>query len=238
MSLNHPPRRSILLTAATLGGISAVPLTKVYRSRSLGINRMIQQEQLFSSGVDVEMRGPVVLIGLNRSGTNDWVNAATVETLSRLYEHIELSSLVGAAVLYALGENFSSGLHVASGVVAQAIAAATWRGTKPLVAVVHGEVQGLANTLPLAADARITTADARFTHLDALALEGPAAMTLIEDVGRANARRYLRSGEHCGAHEALRLGLVQDLSATRDEALDMAIKLAGRMAARTVTICV
>jgi len=240
MSTIDPERRSILLSAAALGSLAALPLingTEIARAETSlrGTNGAVPIRKCFASDACISILGMVALIGLGPAGSNrNWVNTQSPVALPLIYEQIERDPSVGAAVLYALGEDFSSGLDNSTGIEADAIEAATWRGKKPLIAVAHGETRGLANGLLLAADVRIASADARFSDLAALTQNSPAAQTLIEDVGRANARRLLLSGDACGAHEAFRIGLVQDILPTRDEAIDTAIDMAHRMAMRRV----
>jgi enoyl-CoA hydratase len=243
MSTIDPERRSILLSAAALGGLAALPLmasAEIAQAETAlrGTKSVVPIRTGFASDgtISIEVRDTVALIGLGRTGNGNWVNSGTPVVLPLIYERIERDPSLGAAVLYALGDDFSSGLNDSTGIEADAIEAATWRGKKPFIAVAHGETRGLANGLLLAADVRIASADARFTHLDALAPKNPAAQTLIEDVGRANAKRYLLSGDACGAHEAFRIGLVQDILPTRDEALDAATEMARRMAMRRMPI--
>jgi enoyl-CoA hydratase len=239
MSTINPGRRSILLSAVALGGVAALPLmasAEIAQAQTTlrEPKSAVPIRTYFASGgtISIDIRDTVALIGLGRTGNGNWVNSETPVVLPLIYERIERDPSLGAVVLYSFGDDFSSGFNDNTGIEADAIEAATWRGKKPFIAVAHGETRGLANGLLLAADARVASADARFTDLAALTPNSPAARTLIEDVGRANAKRFLLSGDACGAHEAFRIGLVQDILATRDEALDAAAEMARRMAMR------
>jgi enoyl-CoA hydratase len=239
MSTTDPERRSILLRAAAVGGLAVLP---VITSREVaqaetawcGMRSVVPPQKGFAldGAISVKIRDMVAVIGLGRAGKDNWVSPLIPEALSLIYERIESDPSLGAAVLYTIGDDFSSGLNGGTEIEAKAIEAAIWHGKKPIIAVAHGETRGLVNALLLAANVRIASADARFTHLDALATKDSATRLLMEDVGRANANRYLLSGDACGVHEAFRIGLVQDILPTRDDALDAATEIARRMAKR------
>jgi enoyl-CoA hydratase len=105
--------------------------------------------------------------------------------------------------------------------------------TKPVVAALQGQVVGLGVALPLCADVRIASADAVFSwpdpsHADVF------RSRLVEEIGRANAQRYLLTGHSFSAREAWRLGFVQDIAADPAEGLEKAMAVAESIAQRTV----
>jgi enoyl-CoA hydratase/carnithine racemase len=106
--------------------------------------------------------------------------------------------------------------------------------SKPLVVVVHGDTWNMGHELHLIADIRIAAADTRFgqdenTH--GRFPGGGATVRFVREAGWANAMRYMLTGDHWGAEEALRMGIVQKVVPTPAEALQAGIEIAGRIAA-------
>jgi enoyl-CoA hydratase/carnithine racemase len=201
-----------------------------------------------SSKITVERRGNVVLIGINRPEVYNRIDPETYRLLGQAYYQYEHDTTLRAAVLFGHGEDFSRGIDV---VAYQALAAsersltsdaesidplATRRSrlSKPPVAVVHGDTWNMGHELHLVADVRIAAATTRFgqdenTH--GRFPGGGATVRFVREAGWANSMRYMLTGEHWSAEEALRMGIVQMIVATPHGALHAGIDVAKRIAA-------
>jgi enoyl-CoA hydratase/carnithine racemase len=150
-------------------------------------------------------------------------------------------------VLFGHGDNFSRGIDV------DAFQALTASGrslpsdpesidplartsglSKPLVVVVHGDTWNMGHELHLVADIRIAAAETRFgqdenTH--GRFPGGGATVRFVREAGWANAMRYMLTGDHWSAEEALRMGVVQTIAPTADAALEAGIETATKIAA-------
>ena len=150
-------------------------------------------------------------------------------------------------MLFGHGDNFSRGIDVDA---FQALAASgrpfrptrksliLWRRTKglskPLIVVVHGDTWNMGHELHLVADIRIAAADTRFgqdenTH--GRFPGGGATVRFVREAGWANAMRYMLTGDHWSAEEALRMGVVQRIAPTADAALEAGVEMATKIAA-------
>jgi enoyl-CoA hydratase/carnithine racemase len=198
--------------------------------------------------VTVERRGQIVLIGINRPDTYNRIDPETYGALGNIYYQFDHDPTLRAAVLFGHGENFSRGIDVdayqalaASGrsLMSEAdtidpLATRGARLSKPLVVVVHGDTWNMGHELHLVADIRIAAADTRFgqdENSHGRFPGGGATVRFVHEAGWGNAMRYMLTGEHWGAAEALRMGIVQMIAPTSGEALLMGIQLAERIAA-------
>jgi len=106
------------------------------------------------------------------------------------------------------------------------------------IAVVDGVALGWGTEFLLACDYRIATPGARLglpeTGLGILPGAGGSS-ELPDRIGVNQALRLGMTGEQINGAEALRIGLVDELCASRDEAFDRARGLAGRAATRSPT---
>jgi enoyl-CoA hydratase/carnithine racemase len=203
--------------------------------------------------VIVERRDHVLHMGLNRPAKRNAFNVEMLEELGRAYERLECDDTLRAGVLYAHGDNFTAGLDLAEigpRLVEGSLdwpedARNPWRNdgrpwTKPVVAAVHGWCMTLGIELMLAADIRITSADARFAQLEVqrgIYPFGGATTRLPREAGWGNAMRWLLTGDEFDAAEALRIGLVQEVVEPGAQ-LDRAVELAERIATRSAPLAV
>jgi enoyl-CoA hydratase len=100
--------------------------------------------------------------------------------------------------------------------------------------VVHGDTWNMVHELHVVADIRIAAADTRFgvdenTH--GRFPGGGATVRLVREAGWANAMRFMLTGDHWSAEEALRMGVVQEIAPTAEEALEAGIDMATKIAA-------
>jgi len=210
--------------------------------------RMADAPRTPTSKVTVERRAEIVLIGINRPEVHNRVDPETYSELGKAFFPYDRDPTLRAAVLWGHGDNFSRGIDVdayqavaASGrsllSEAETIDPLATRGaglSKPLVVVVHGDTWNMGHELHLAADIRIAAANTRFgrdenTH--GRFPGGGATVRFVREAGWANAMRYMLSGDHWGAEEALRMGIVQQVVVTPAEALQAGIEVAQRIAA-------
>jgi enoyl-CoA hydratase/carnithine racemase len=105
--------------------------------------------------------------------------------------------------------------------------------SKPLVVAVHGDTWNMGHELHLVADIRIAAADTRFgqdenTH--GRFPGGGATVRFVREAGWGNAMRYMLTGDHWSAEEALRMGVVQRIAPTSDAALEAGVEMATKIA--------
>jgi enoyl-CoA hydratase len=200
-----------------------------------------------ASKVTVERRDQIVLIGINRPYIHNRVDPETYLGLAKAYYQYEHDPSLRAAVLFGHGDNFSRGIDVDA---FQALAASgrpllsdteaidplpkTKGLSKPLVVVVHGDTWNMGHELHLVADIRIAAANTRFgqdenTH--GRFPGGGSTVRFVREAGWANAMRYMLTGDHWSAEEALRMGVVQTVAPTADGALEAGIETATKIAA-------
>ena len=198
--------------------------------------------------VTVERRGQIVLIGINRPGIHNRIDPETYSGLGNVFYQYEHDQTLRAAVLFGHGDNFSRGIDVdayqalaASGRSllsdAESLDPLATRGarlSKPLVVVVHGDTWNMGHELHLVADIRIAAADTRFgqdENSHGRFPGGGATVRFVREAGWANAMRYMLTGDHWGAEEALRMGVIQKVLATPQQALRAGIETATAIAA-------
>ena len=92
----------------------------------------------------------------------------------------------------------------------------------------------MAHELHFVADIRIASADARFGQDENTHGRFPGGGSTIRfprEVGWGNAMRYMLTGNHWNAEEAYRIGEVQQVAPTPEEALKAGIQIANKIAA-------
>jgi enoyl-CoA hydratase len=200
-----------------------------------------------TSKVTVERRGQIVLIGINRPSIQNRVDPETYLGLAKAYYQYEHDPSLRAAVLFGHGDNFSRGIDVDA---FQALAASgrpflsdpeiidplpkTKGLSKPLIVVVHGDTWNMGHELHLVADIRIAAAETRFgqdenTH--GRFPGGGSTVRFVREAGWANAMRYMLTGDHWSAEEALRMGVVQMIAPTAGTALEAGVETATKIVA-------
>jgi enoyl-CoA hydratase len=195
----------------------------------------------------IERRGAIALLGINRPANQNRVDPETFTALARAYYDYDNDPSLRAAILFGHGDNFSRGVDVdafeaiaRSGKPAMTAKnvidplAKTRHLTKPLIAVVHGDTWNMGHELHLVADIRIAAADVRFgqdenTH--GRFPGGGSTVRFVREAGWGNAMKYILTGDHWGADEAYRMGVIQEVAPTRQAALERAIEIATRIAA-------
>ncbi len=199
----------------------------------------------------IERRGHVLLMGLNRPSKRNAFNIELLMELGRAYEMLERDDDLRCGVLFAHGEHFTGGLDLAE--VGPALADGNlsypddardpWRNdgkpwTTPVIAAAQGWCMTLGIELLLAADIRVASSDVRFAQLEiqrGIYPFGGATIRLPREAGWGNAMRWLLTGDEYDATEALRIGLIQEITEPGAH-LDRAVELAEGIAARSAPL--
>ncbi len=195
--------------------------------------------------ITIERDRHVLLIGLNRAHKRNAFNLEMLAELSRAYAELETDDQLRAGVVFAHGEHFTAGLDLAD--VGPSFASGQspyppdgrdpWRldgqWTKPVIVAVHGWVMTLGIELLLAADIRIAAADSRFAQIEVnrgIYPFGGATVRLPQVAGWGNAMRWILTGDEFTAQEALRIGLIQEITPDAGTALERATTIASTIA--------
>ena len=195
--------------------------------------------------VQVERRGHVMLIGIDRPEKANAFNPQLFRELSSAYGELDGDPEVRAGVLYGTGRHFTAGMdlpevapHIQAGqslVVDGGIHPWQVEGrriSKPMVSAVHGKCLTLGVELVLATDIVVCTRTAMFGTLEpglGLFPYGGGSARLPQRAGWGNAMRWLLTNEEYDAREALRIGLVQEIVDDGDHVV-RAVQLAERIA--------
>jgi enoyl-CoA hydratase/carnithine racemase len=195
--------------------------------------------------ISTETRGHVLLIGLSRPHKLNSFTPQMIRELAAAYTRYEEEDGQRCAVLFAHGKDFTSGLDLAqcapivqsgeplwatSGIDPLGLVAR--ERSKPVVCAMQGRVFTLGIELALASDVRLCSDDATFAQLEVargIFPFGGATLRAPAQLGWGNAMRFLLTAEPFGAAEALRIGLVQEVT-SRDALLERAILIAETIA--------
>jgi enoyl-CoA hydratase len=200
-----------------------------------------------TSTITTEIRGHVLLIGLNRPQKLNAFNAEMLQGLADAYTRYDADDALRCAVLFAAGKDFTAGLDLASVMPGIEGGGPLWPSagidpmqisgkarSKPVVMAMQGRVFTIGIELALASDIRLCSDDATFAQLEiarGIFPFGGATFRAPAQLGWGNAMRFLLTAEPFGAVEALRIGLVQEV-APRDKLLEKAIAIAEKIAAQ------
>ncbi|MEV0546373.1 crotonase/enoyl-CoA hydratase family protein [Nocardia salmonicida] len=207
---------------------------------------MSETTSMQSDVVKTEVRGNVLLIGLNRPEKKNALTGEMFQALAEAYERYDRDDSLRCAVLYGEGGVYCAGVDmtqlrelVESGALVYGdgdydpFGIAGVRLSKPLIAAVHGVCFAGGLELALSGEFIVAAEGTLFGQPEVLrgvfAFFGGAARW-VETVGYANAQRYLLTGHHLDAREAYRIGLVQEVVPAA-ELLDRALQLANEIAA-------
>lgn len=196
-----------------------------------------------SSLVLRERRGPVEVLTLNRPDKRNALNTGLRQALVSALEEIAADASVRCIVLTGAGDKaFVAGADVTEfagrDVAAQA---ATMLGRRvydvvaalerPVVAAINGVCLGGGLELALACDIRVASSTARFGQPEVnlgLIPGGGATQRLPRVIGMGAALRLILTGDPVDAAEALRIGLVEEITEPAD-CLPRAIAIAERI---------
>lgn len=197
--------------------------------------------------ITTETRGHVLLIGLNRPQKLNSFTSEMLLALGAAYTRYENDDAARCAVVFGHGKDFTTGLDLGdvAGIVENgeplwpATGIDPWaiegrERSKPVVVAMQGRVFTLGIELALASDVRLCSDDATFAQLEiarGIFPFGGATFRAPAQLGWGNAMRFLLTAEPFGAAEALRIGLVQEVT-PRDTLLERAVAIAERIAAQ------
>lgn len=178
--------------------------------------------------ITTETREHVLLIGLDRPDKRNAFDLAMLRELAQAFTRYEDDPALRCAVLFGHGEHFTAGLDlaevgpaVASGqplFPADAVDPLGLHGrarSKPLVIALQGWCLTIGIELALASDIRVAARNTRFGQIEikrGIFPFGGATLRMPQQLGWGNAMRYLLTGDTFDAAEALRIGLVQEVS--------------------------
>ena len=193
--------------------------------------------------IKTEIRKHVLLIELNR---NEKMNAFTFQMLQELaqaFTLLEENSELRCGFLFSKGKHFSAGLDLVDVAVNIERGAALIgddmvdplqlmgrKRTKPVVMAVQGHALTIAVELILANDICIAGRDTKFGQIEikrGIFPFGGATIRFAQRCGWGNAMRYLLTGDSFDENEALRIGLVQEVS---DKPYEAGLKIANTIA--------
>ncbi|HZX50490.1 crotonase/enoyl-CoA hydratase family protein [Pseudomonas sp. XK-1] len=203
--------------------------------------------QSTSGRVSREKRGQIMLIGLDRASKRNAFDMPMLDDMCLAYGEFERDSEARVALVFAHGEHFTAGLDLAN-VAAQF--AAGWkipdggcdpwgvfggpRVSKPVIVAAQGYCYTIGIELMLASDINLCASNTRFAQMEVqrgIFPFGGATLRMHQTAGWGNAMRWLLTGDEFDAHEAYRLGLIQEVVAS-EELLPKALWLAERIAAQ------
>jgi enoyl-CoA hydratase len=200
-----------------------------------------------SGRVTREKHGHVMLIGLDRVSKRNAFDLPMLNDLALAYGDFERDDDARVALIFAHGEHFTGGLDLAN--VSTELAAGwkipeggydPWgtfggqRVSKPVIVAAQGYCYTIGIELMLASDINLCASNTRFAQMEVQRGIFPfagATLRLHQIAGWGNAMRWLLTGDAFDAHEAYRLGLVQEVLASED-LMPTALRLAERIAAQ------
>ncbi len=195
--------------------------------------------------VTTEVKGRVLLIGLNRAEKLNSFTLPMLRELSAAYTRFENDSELWCALLFAHGDNFTAGLDLSE--VGPAVASgdalfpegavdpldlAQPRRTKPVVCAVGGWCFTIGMELLMASDIRLAATGTTFAQMEVqrgIMPFGGATLRLPQIAGWGNAMMHLLTGDRFDESEALRIGLVQRV-VEAEKLFDVALQVANRVA--------
>lgn len=204
----------------------------------------------------IEVERPIEHVAVVRLNRPDRLNAMSIELvleLAHALEEVGADNTCRVVVLTGAGRAFCSGLDLKDhgvvpgidglqiGQIAQRAMHVYSRLTplmrsmrQPIIAAVNGDAYGGGMCLALAAELRFASEGARFNATGIVngltSTEMGASWLLPRLVGAAHSNDLLLTGRVIDAHEAERIGLVSRV-VPGDDVLDVALEVAGRMAA-------
>lgn len=190
--------------------------------------------------VSHEIRGQVMLIGLDRAEKRNAFDSQMIHELSLALTEYEDHPGLRCAVIFAHGEHFTAGLDLAelqpklaSGVFDFAENQINPWGTgarkraKPVIAAVQGYCFTAGIELMLNADLVIAQDNCQFAQMEVqrgILPFGGATVRFVQAAGWAKAMRFLLTGERFSAQAALEMNLINEI--TEAAPLSRAIELA------------
>jgi enoyl-CoA hydratase len=193
--------------------------------------------------VQLESRGPVALVRLNRPEVLNALNSAVMDGLVRVFGDLDQDDGVRVAVLTGSDRAFAAGADIAEmetrtpAEMLRSRQITQWealrRFSKPVIGAVSGWALGGGMELALTCDLLVASETARFGQPEIRLGVMPGAggtQRLTRTVGKARAMELVLTGRHITAEEALAWGLVNRVVA-REHYLAEALRWAEELAA-------
>jgi enoyl-CoA hydratase len=178
--------------------------------------------------VRCEVRGPLLLMGLDRVAKRNGLTPTMYRQLGKAYSRLDDDPALRVGVVHAFGDHFCAGLDLPSfapliqrgekaldlGDVEPVDAATEGyrRRRKPLVMAVKGITYTAALEMVLAADVVVAADDCRFSQLEVkrgIMPAGGATVRMVQRAGWGAAMLYLLTGREFDSAAALRMNIVQ-----------------------------
>lgn len=196
------------------------------------------------SEIELERRGPVAIVAINRPEKRNALNGAAWQELGDIFTALRTDASVRTIILTGRGGAFCAGDEIGAFAAVRddpparqaywdsimACYGAVSASRVPVIAAVSGPCVGGGCTLALRADFRLADTTARFGVPPAkLGLVYPADSTqlLVGTAGITMAKRMLYTGELVDAQAALACGLVSEV--VEGDVVAAALALAERM---------
>ena len=194
--------------------------------------------------VSREIRGSLLLIGLDRTAKRNAFDSHLIHDLSLALTEYEDHPELRCAVIFAHGDHFTAGLDLvelqpklSSGIFSYDEHQVNPWGTsgrqrkKPVIVAVQGFCYTAGIELMLNADIVIAQDNSQFAQMEVqrgILPFGGATVRFVQAAGWSKAMRYLLTGDTFDAQTALDLNLINEI--TREAPLNRAIELAERIA--------
>lgn len=200
--------------------------------------------------ISCEVRGHVLLIGINRPARRNGWTPAMFRQLAEAYTRLDDDSELRVGVLHAFGDHFTAGLDLPA--IAEFMKAGQKaippglvephdfgmpgyrRRSKPMVVAVKGICFTVGIELMLGADIVVAADNCRFAQMEVqrcIMPTGGATLRMAERAGVGNAMLHMLTGDEFGSAEAYRCNFVQKVVPVGQE-LDEAFRIAERISAQ------
>jgi len=196
--------------------------------------------------IEVSCADHICVIRVNRPEKHNALSPQMYVDIGRALAVLDADPALRVGVLVAEGRHFTSGVELdkwapifATGegfpvdeASIDPFALKGRRCRKPLVMAVQGNCFTWGVEIMLTTDVRVAASDTRFAMLEVkrgIYPCGGATLRLPQQMGWANAQRYLLTGDFWSADEAFRCGLVQEVVAPGEQ-LAKAMEIAGKIA--------
>ncbi|HJQ04395.1 MAG TPA: crotonase/enoyl-CoA hydratase family protein [Nocardioides sp.] len=194
--------------------------------------------------VEVERRGPVTIVTLNRPDVRNAVDAEHARALTAAFEEFDADEGASVAVLYGAGGVFCAGADLKAvtrgdvevgppGIGPAGMGPTRMLLSKPVIAAVEGYAVAGGLELAVWCDLRVVDPQAAFgvfCRRWGVPLIDGGTVRLPRLVGHSHAMDLILTGREVGAEEAQRMGLANRVSApgqVLEEAVALAQQLAG-----------
>ena len=200
--------------------------------------------------IHCEVRGHVLLIGINRPAKRNGWTPAMFQQLAEAYTRLDDEPALRVGVLHAFGEHFTAGLDlpimsaylkggkkaIPPGLVEPHDYGLVGyrRRAKPMVAAVKGICFTVGIELMLGADIVVAADNCRFSQMEVqrgIMATGGATLRMAGRAGTGNALLHLLTADEFGSAEAYRLNFVQKVVPAGQE-LQEALQIAQRIEAQ------